>query len=214
MAMNMTHGQSQLLCAVRELACYRGGRMLFSGLELAISAGELLWLRGPNAIGKSSLLRIIAGLLPHSAGHRDVPAGIALIDDDIALDADSSVHAALSFWAGLDNRPDQIAAAMAAMGIAHLADVPMRFLSQGQRKRAGMARVIASGAPLWLLDEPANGLDVHGVSQLCAAIAAHRADRGAVLLASHIDLHLPDTRIIDIADFVCAEDANIAVFAQ
>jgi heme exporter protein A len=79
---------------------------------------------------------------------------------------------------------------MAAMGLAHLAEVPVRMLSTGQRKRATLARVIASGAPLWLLDEPANGLDLEGQNRLAEAAAAHRAAGGAVLAASHQPLGL------------------------
>ncbi len=212
MAVLMGSGQSKLICDVRNLACNRGGRMLFAGLNMAVAPGDMLWLRGPNAIGKSSLIRIIAGLLPAYTGQVDMIAdgGIALIDDRPALDMDVSVAATLHFWAQLDDAQSATAPAMASMGIAHLADVPMRYLSQGQRKRAGMARVVASGAPLWLLDEPANGLDSDGVGRLCDAISTHRARGGAIILASHIDLMLPQTHIMDIADFVVPDDRDFA----
>ena len=97
-------------------------------------------------------------------------------------------EAALGFWAKLDGaRPE---AGMDAMGLAPLADVPVGMLSTGQRKRAVLARVVASGAPLWLLDEPANGLDTEGQERLAGAMAAHRRAGGAVLAASHQPLGL------------------------
>jgi heme exporter protein A len=197
----MSSGQSQHLYIARDLACFRGGRMLFAKLSFTMAAGQAMWLRGPNAIGKSSLIRIIAGLLPPLSGTQHCEGKIALLDDRPVLDQDANVAKALAFWAALDGGSSTIAGAMTAMGIAHLADVPVRFLSQGQRKRAGMARIIASGAPLWLLDEPANGLDDAGIECLRAAIAAQCASGGAVILASHIDLNLPQCRAILISDF-------------
>ncbi len=210
MAVQMGSGQSKLRSDVRNLACYRGGRMLFAGVNMAVAHGDALWLRGPNAIGKSSLIRIVAGLLPAYAGTLELDGGIALIDDRPALDMDMDVQSALHFWAQLDGTQQDVLGAIGSMGIAHLAAVPLRFLSQGQRKRAAMARVIASGAQLWLLDEPANGLDSDGVARLCQAIAAHRAGGGAIILASHIDLALPEMRTIDLADFAQADDGEPA----
>jgi heme exporter protein A len=197
----MSSGQSQRLYSAQNLACWRGGRMLFAGLSLAVAGGEALWLKGPNAIGKSSLIRMIAGLLHPLSGTQHRDCRIALLDDRSVLDSEANVADALHFWAALDGSAPAVLNAMAAMGIAHLGDVPVRFLSQGQRKRAGMARMIASGAPLWLLDEPANGLDQDGLDRLCAAIAVHRADGGGVILASHIDLALPDCTALSIRDY-------------
>jgi heme exporter protein A len=106
-----------------------------------------------------------------------------LADEAAALDERLTLGQALGFWARLDGVRAE--AGMEPMGIAHLADVPVRMLSTGQRKRATLARAIASGAPLWLLDEPANGLDAEGQERLAAAMAAHRARGGAVLAATH-----------------------------
>jgi len=160
------------------LALVRGGRLLFEGLDLHLDAGEALHVTGPNGSGKSSLIRLAAGLLRPAAGHIE-RGTVALADDHSALDRELPVERALSFWTR-DCGP-----ALEAMGISHLADVPVRLLSSGQARRARLARVVASGAALWLLDEPLNGLDADGAARLAKAIAAHRADGGAILAASH-----------------------------
>jgi heme exporter protein A len=147
-----------------------------------------LLVTGPNGAGKSSLIRLAAGLLRPAAGRVERSAAAALADEAPALDPRLTLGRALAFWAGIDSRrPDQ---AIEAMGLTRLVDVPVRMLSTGQRKRASLARVIAAGAPLWLLDEPANGLDEEGLERLEAAMAAHRAGGGAILAASHQPLPL------------------------
>lgn len=166
-----------------EVTCERGGRMLFEGMSLSVAPGEALLVTGANGVGKSSLIRLAAGLLRPSGGSVERSGEAALVDEALALDAKQSVGAALGFWARLDG--GDAAAAIEAMGLSHLADIPVRMLSTGQRKRAALARVVASEAPLWLLDEPANGLDAEGLERLAAAVAQHRAAGGAVLAASH-----------------------------
>ncbi len=167
---------------------YRGGRILFEDLSLRLEPGEAAVALGPNGTGKSSLIRIAAGLLRAAAG--DVEAArCSLADEALALDARLSLSKALGFWARMDGT--DAGHGMDAMGIGHLADVPVRMLSTGQRKRAALARVVASGAPLWLLDEPANGLDSDGLERLTGAMAAHRAAGGAILAATHQPLGLP-----------------------
>ena len=174
------------MLALRDVACLRGDRLLFERLSLAVAAGEALVVTGPNGIGKSSLLRIAAGLLRASAGTVERAGRVAWLGEATALDADRTLGEALGFWARLDGtRPDE---AMARMGIAPLGGVPVRYLSTGQRRRAAIARTIASGAPLWLLDEPANGLDADGVERLGEAIRAHRGEGGAVMAATHLPL--------------------------
>ncbi len=184
------------LLALEGVACVRGGRLLFEGLSLSLAPGEAALVTGRNGAGKSSLIRIAAGLLRASAG-TVTSAGAALADDQLALDERLPLGEALAFWARLDGLPAAPArarAGMASMVIAHLAPVPVRILSAGQRRRAALARVIASGTPLWLLDEPANGLDRHGQEQLETVMAAHRAEGGAILAASHQPLALPGAR--------------------
>ena len=158
------------------VALRRGGRTLFEGLDLKLGPGEALHVTGPNGSGKSSLIRLAAGLLRAEVG-RVERASVALADEALALDRELPLRRALRFWGAEDG--------MDAMGLAALADVPVRLLSAGQAKRAALARVAASGAQLWLLDEPLNGLDADGVARLDALIAGHRDKGGAVLAASH-----------------------------
>lgn len=160
------------------VACSRGGRLLFEDLSLALGPGEALHLTGPNGSGKSSLIRLAAGLLRADLG-RVERSELALADDAPALDRELPLRRALGFWVG------GVDEALDALDLTRLAQVPVRLLSTGQAKRATLARVAASGAPLWLLDEPLNGLDSDGVERLDALVAAHLAHGGAVLAASH-----------------------------
>lgn len=160
------------------VTCRRGGRLLFEDLDLQLGPGEALHLAGPNGSGKSSLIRLAAGLLHAERGHID-RSKTALADEHVALDRELPLRRALNFWGG---RVDQ---AMDALDLSRLSSVPVRLLSTGQVKRATLARVAASDAPLWLLDEPLNGLDAAGVEQLDALISRHLERGGAVLAASH-----------------------------
>jgi heme exporter protein A len=152
--------------------------VLFEDLTLGIGPGEALQVSGPNGSGKSSLIRMAAGLLPPESGTIDA-ASLALADDHLALDRELPLARALRFWGG------SVEDGIAFLGLAALADVPVRLLSAGQLKRAALARVAASGAPLWLLDEPANALDTHSVALLADLLVRHRASGGAVVAASH-----------------------------
>lgn len=170
------------LLSVEDAALVRGGRLLFERLDLALEAGEAAHVVGANGSGKSSLIRMVAGLLQPRAG-RIERAPAALADEGLALDRELPLGRALRFWGG-----PKISEALAAFDLDRLAEVPVRLLSTGQARRARLARVVASGAPLWLLDEPQSGLDRDGVTRLDAAIARHRAAGGAVLAASHVAL--------------------------
>jgi heme exporter protein A len=175
--------------AIKGLACRRGGRMLFTGLDLDLGPGQSALIAGPNGIGKSSLLRVVAGLLAPFAGTVTATGAIALTDEAAALDREKTLRAALGFWARLDGAaPGGIDAALADLGMSHLVDIPVRILSTGQRKRAALARTIVSGADIWLLDEPANGLDAASAQALVQVVERHRAGGGIILAASHMPL--------------------------
>lgn len=186
---------------LENIACVRGGRLLFKGINATLGPGDALLLRGPNGVGKSSLVRMIAGLLAPYAGRIIRSGRLALADEAHALDPRQPLGTALSFWAALDGSgSDAVREAMGAMRIVHLADVPVRMLSTGQKKRATLARVIASEADIWLLDEPGNGLDKESLTLLDAAMAVHRARGGLIVAASHQPIGLTDAIQMAIGD--------------
>ena len=161
-----------------DVSLRRGGRLLFEGLNLSLSAGEALQVAGPNGSGKSSLIRLAAGLLHAKRGSVD-RSPLALADDALALDRELPLRRALGFWGGDED------GALEALGLTALAAAPVRLLSSGQQRRATLARVVASGAPLWLLDEPLNALDSEGAARLGDIVSGHLSSGGAVLAASH-----------------------------
>jgi heme exporter protein A len=177
-----------------DLACRRGDRLLLRGVRFALEPGEALHLAGPNGIGKSSLLRILAGLMRPFAGHVAVQGAVALSDERLPLDGHRPLGAALAFWQRLDGAPE----ARADFGLEDLAEVPVRYLSTGQRKRAALACLATSGAGIWLLDEPLNGLDLHWASVAQAAIEAHRAAGGIAVVASHQPLDLKGLAVLQL----------------
>lgn len=179
------------------VACVRRGRMLFEGLSFVLEPGEAAIVTGPNGVGKSSLIRIAAGLLPPAAGRVERAAPPALLTEATALDPERTLVQALGFWAKIDNVTSaHIDEALADLDLSDLADIPVRLLSTGQRRRAALARVVASPASLWLLDEPANGLDAAAVERLETLIARHCETGGAALIATHQPIAVPDAQPI------------------
>jgi heme exporter protein A len=207
------------LFRAENLACYRGGRPVFAGLPFSVAAGGALILRGPNGSGKSSLLRLMSGLARPEAGElrwdevpvRDDPAAhrarIHFIGHLDALKPALGVEEMLEFWASMRGGAPQIGAALAHFDLMRLAPLPCRLLSAGARRRLALARLIASPADLWLLDEPTNGIDAGAEANLLSAIAAHRAQGGMVVIATHADLDLPNAATLSLADFA-AKSAN------
>jgi heme exporter protein A len=184
--------------AATDLACRRGDRLLFARLSFALESGQAVQLVGSNGIGKSSLIRILAGLLPAFAGTVTRSGALGLLDERPALDPHLPLGRALGFWQRIDGPADNDAA---RLGLAELMDVPVRYLSTGQKKRAALARLIGQRAPVWLLDEPLNGLDTRGVALVEELAAAHCREGGIAVVASHQSFALPGMARIELKDF-------------
>ncbi len=191
--------------SARSLTCDRGERRVFAHIDFNLRAGGVLAVVGPNGTGKSSLLRLLAGLLPPAGGAiswngqdvADEPeahrARLHYIGHLDALKPTLTPVEMLAFHAALHGQQigaGAIATALDAFGLARFADLPARFLSQGQRRRAALARLIASPAPLWLLDEPTLALDADSVARLTAVLARHREAGGVAVIATHGGLEL------------------------
>ncbi|NJM50474.1 MAG: heme ABC exporter ATP-binding protein CcmA [Sphingomonadales bacterium] len=197
----MGSGQASLPSVkLDNVAVIRGNRIILQGFSLTAGAGDIIWIRGANGSGKSTLLRTIAGLLPHASGHMQMKGNIALSDENLGLDSNLPLEKALAFWANMDGaNADSRYNALTAMDLTALSDVPVRFLSSGQRRRASLARVIASGAGLWLLDEPYNGLDSANCARLDNALLRHAASGGIALVAAHQSpsINVADSILLD-----------------
>lgn len=183
--------------AARDLACRRGDRLLFRGLSCTLAPGAMLQVAGANGVGKSSLLRIFAGLLQPLAGTVQSGGAVGLLDERPALDPHLPLGRALGFWRRFDRAGPL---PLGRLGLADLVEVPVRYLSTGQRKRAAFARLIGQAAPIWLLDEPLNGLDKEAVALVEALVADHCAQGGICVTASH-QAFLPGMPQLDLADF-------------
>lgn len=186
-----------------DLACLRGGRLVFAHLSVAIWSGAILMLTGSNGSGKSSLLRLIAGLGEPFAGRIESEGSMALLGHQDAVKPQQTPREALGFWAAfgrLDGRRTRVDAALDAFDLGPLADLPGRILSAGQKRRLALARLTMLEADIWLLDEPTLGLDRHAITRLEAAIEAHRARGGITVMATHVGLGLADTAAVHLDD--------------
>jgi heme exporter protein A len=186
-----------MLLAVHDLAVARGGVPVLEGVSFALGPGEALILRGPNGSGKTTLLRTVAGLQPPLSGRVEAaPDAIAYAAHADGLKATLTVTENLRFWARIFGTGD-IAPALSAFDLRHLADRPAGALSAGQKRRLGLARLLVTGRPVWALDEPTVSLDVASVALFAEAVRRHMAQGGAALIATHIDLGL-EARVFDV----------------
>lgn len=193
--------------AVENLALARGGRTILDGLSFTIEAGCALVLTGPNGTGKTTLIRAVAGFLPVASGTIRLDGGTG--DAGVAerpvgefchyvghlngLKSSLTVTENLAFWARYlagEARGDRVANALAAFDLEPLADIPAGYLSAGQKRRAGLARLLVADRPLWLLDEPTVSLDARSTGLLAAEIDRHTGNGGLVLAATHLALGL------------------------
>ncbi|MEK0085129.1 heme ABC exporter ATP-binding protein CcmA [Benzoatithermus flavus] len=195
--------------AADELACVRGGRLVFEALSFRLAPGDALVLRGPNGSGKSTLLRLLAGFLRPAAGilrWDDEPVAAASPEHRARLHfvghADPvkpllSVAENVRFASTVAGGAVALAQALRHFALDELATTPARFLSSGQKRRTTLARLLASPRPLWLLDEPGVGLDRANRDRLEQAIADHRAGGGICILATHGDVAVRDAYVLD-----------------
>jgi heme exporter protein A len=193
-----------------ELACHRGGRDVFSGVSFALGSGEALMIGGRNGAGKSSLLRLIVGLLRAAAGRITLEGGdpelsvaeqAHYLGHQDALKGSLSVAENLRFWADfLGAGPAQADAALDAVDLGAVAGLPAAYLSAGQRKRLSIARLIAVARPIWLLDEPTSSLDAAAQDRLAQLMQAHLAGGGLVVAASHGPIGLAGAQQLQLGD--------------
>ncbi len=177
-----------------DLACVRGGRLVFSGISFAVDAGEALIVSGPNGAGKSSLLRLVAGLVGIAAGRLAVEGGEAdasvgeqshYLGHQDALKPALTVEENLAFWLHYFQGTSSLMASLAAVGLDRIATLPAAYLSAGQRRRLSIARLIAADRPIWLLDEPTSALDAAAQAMLADLMRDHLRTGGIILAATH-----------------------------
>lgn len=194
------------------LACIRGGRTVFAGIDFSLGPGEVLALHGPNGSGKSTLMRLLAAFLTPAMGavtwagvdirtslaeHR---ARLHYVGHADGIKALLSVRENLAFTCALNGAGKAaLEQALGAFDLVTLADTPGRFLSSGQRRRLSLARLIAGERPVWLLDEPGVGLDAESRRRLERAIDGHRSAGGMIMVATHGDVEISDTRILTLS---------------
>ncbi|WP_086734058.1 heme ABC exporter ATP-binding protein CcmA [Erythrobacter colymbi] len=197
------------LLTAENLACRRGERLLFRRLSFRLEAGAACHVTGANGAGKTTLIRALAGLTTPYAGEVRREGALGLLDERTGLDPDLPLGRALAFWERVDGctSPD---GAITILGLGPLLEVPVRFLSTGQKKRAALAALLNRAVPIWLLDEPLSGLDTDTIAKVVALIRLHIGGGGIALIASHQPLDVPGMTSFAIEDFAPAPEEDYA----
>lgn len=188
---------------VEDLSVARGGLVVLEGIGFSLKGGQALILRGPNGLGKTTLLRTLAGLQPAVTGQISAPAeSLAYASHSDGLKSALSAQENLLFWAQIHGLgQSEVDAAMVAMNLQSLRDRRAADMSAGQKRRLGLARLLVTGRPIWLLDEPTVSLDTASVALFGDVIRGHLARGGLALIATHIDLGLSEAEILDLSRF-------------
>jgi heme exporter protein A len=173
---------------------------LLCGVDFSLSAGQVLVLRGANGLGKTSLLRCIAGLQGPVEGQITAPETVAYSGHADGLKGQMTVLENLAFWASIYHGPSPDVA-LDAYDLRALADRPAANLSAGQKRRLGLARMQVSGCALWVMDEPTVSLDAHNVALFRAALDRHVHSGGAAVITTHIDLEIASAQLLDLTRF-------------
>ena len=215
------HLMTEHVLELSNLACRRGGRMLFSGMDLSLTEGDAALITGPNGSGKSSLLRVIAGLIQPLQGQirwegqnaqkfsNNFRSALRYVGHSDGLQPVLSVLENLKYWSqlyGSSQDLEKLNRGLESVGLFDLSELPARVLSAGQRRRLALARAIATEGRLWLLDEPTVALDRQSINRIETAISEFRASGGIVIASTNAPLNLSDCKVLNISDYHWAEE--------
>lgn len=189
------------MLSLHQISCHRGARLLLHNFSLHVGAGEIVWLTGPNGVGKSTLLRVMAGIQKPLGGKVQQQQALHFLSSDPGFDDDLTLADNLAWWAGIHGAPkSQIPGTLAKLDLFSQTALPFHALSKGQQQRAAFARLLIAPARLWLLDEPFAHLDKAGRSLALQLMGDHLRYGGGIIAATHDLADLPNQRIVTLSE--------------